>query len=645
MVTLETAPSSAYRPDVDGLRGIAVLAVIAFHAGVIARGGFVGVDIFFVISGYLISRLVFSGLREGSFSLATFYARRIRRIFPALAVVLVAIFAAGWFVLLADEYRQLGKHMLAAAAFASNFVLWRESGYFNVAAESKPLLHLWSLAIEEQFYLVFPPLLVLAWRRQGHILRGITVASMVSFLLCIAVTRIDAATAFYLPLTRFWELLAGSILAHVELFTPERLQHLRTRLTPNRQAAAGLLLVGVSIILLNGRSGFPGLWALLPVVGTCLVIAAGPAAWVNRRILAHPWLVLIGCISYPLYLWHWPLLWFTRLEGSPSPSLVAAAVAASFPLAWITYKGVERPVRFGSLSRNRMTVPVLAASLVLAGVAGAMAVVQNGMTFRFPPPIQGLVDLRYDYAAAYRNATCFLNLTQNDQDFAPECVDPPASGEPLVLLWGDSHAAQFYAGLRGLQRDSRFRVAQFTASGCPPILGIERESRAGCSQLNESILERVRALRPDVVLLAAAWGEYQFGALPQTLVALKAIGTRVVVFGPAPRWIDPLPRTLYLAYERDRLHRVPTRLASGFAGIIQTRDQQLHTMAASLDISYVSVLSVLCNEEGCLTRLGERAEDVVQWDQGHLTTVGSVYVMRNALATLFPSGLPCTTGC
>ena len=618
----------------DGLRGIAVLAVIAFHAGVIARGGFVGVDIFFVISGYLISGLVFAGLRDGTFSLATFYARRIRRIFPALAIVLVAIFAVGWFVLLADEYRQLGTHMLAAAAFVSNFVLWRDSGYFDVAAESKPLLHLWSLGIEEQFYLVFPPLLVLAWRRQGHILRGIAVAAITSLLLCVALTRSDAAAAFYLPVTRFWEFLAGSILAHLELFTPQRLQQLTKRVTSDRQAATGLLLVGFSIMLLEGRSGFPGFWAVLPVTGACLLIAAGPAAWVNRRILAHPWLVLIGCISYPLYLWHWPLLWFARLDGSPSALLTAAAIAVSFPLAWITYKVVERPVRFGTLSRNRMTVPALAASLVFAAVAGGMAVAQNGMTFRFAQPIQGLVDLRYDYAAAYRQATCFLNLTQHDQDFAAECVDPPADGQPLVLLWGDSHAAQFYSGLHALQRDSRFRIAQFTASGCPPILGITRESRAGCSDINDSILERVRALRPDVVLLAAAWGEYQFGALPQTLAALKSIGTRVVVFGPAPRWIDPLPRTLYLAYERDRLHRVPSRLASGFDGVIETRDQQLHAMAASLGVPYVSVLAILCNEDGCLTRLGERADDLVQWDQGHLTTVGSVYVMRNAFATL-----------
>ncbi|MFO0456883.1 MAG: acyltransferase family protein, partial [Alphaproteobacteria bacterium] len=299
-----------YRADIDGLRALAVIAVMIFHAFPSSlKGGFVGVDIFFVISGYLISSIILRDLHAGEFSFAGFYARRIRRIFPALALVMFAVLAFGYFALLADEYMQLGKHVGAGAAFLSNVVLWREAGYFDNASETKPLLHLWSLAVEEQFYILWPALLYLCWRWRCSTLAVLLTVTALSFAANLASLRYDLSLAFYSPFTRFWELSAGAVLAYLNVTRPLMLR-------PNLQNAMswlGLALILAACFGLRKSLSFPGFWALLPVVGACLMIAAGAAAPVNRWLLARPWMVGIGLISYPLYLWHWPLLSLARI--------------------------------------------------------------------------------------------------------------------------------------------------------------------------------------------------------------------------------------------------------------------------------------------------------------------------------------------
>lgn len=381
----------AYRSAIDGLRAIAILPVLAFHAAPqIVRGGFVGVDIFFVISGYLISSIVFKSLENGRFRFSEFYARRIRRLFPALLLVVAASYCVGWAVLLPDEFAQLGKHIVGGVGYVQNFVLVLEAGYFDAASELKPLLHLWSLAIEEQFYLVYPLLLWLAWRF------GIRVVIVPAFLLVASfgLNLFDVGRspikAFFLPHTRFWELVAGSLLAYLTLSHTTRLSGLLSRTIALRKPAAtadrrmhyeialsdatsvaGLLAISAAVLLIHRDSAFPGWWALLPVAGAFLLILAGPQAVVNRTILANGAMVFIGLISYPLYLWHWPALSFAHVvEGAePSPVVRWGAVLASFVLAWMTYLLAERPIRSGRVSG--------------AGVAGlvTLSIVAGGVGF------------------------------------------------------------------------------------------------------------------------------------------------------------------------------------------------------------------------------------------------------------------------
>lgn len=290
---------SDYRPDIDGLRAIAVIAVVLFHAKPNnLRGGFVGVDVFFVISGFLISGIVLTDLQQGRFSFSNFYTRRIRRIFPALVLVLIPTLAFGWFVLTPDEYKQLGRHTIGAATFVSNLILWREAGYFDAAAQSKPLLHLWSLGIEEQFYLVWPLSLVLLWKKKSRALTAICVLALASFTLnSVLVNSLPTAT-FYLPVTRIWELLAGATVACFAL------QYKMPALRAIGQCLAtlGALMILFSFIFLHESQSFPGWRALIPVLGTVFLISAGAESWINRRVLAAQPLVFVGLISYPLYL-------------------------------------------------------------------------------------------------------------------------------------------------------------------------------------------------------------------------------------------------------------------------------------------------------------------------------------------------------
>ena len=442
---MDSAPrprTPLYRPDIDGLRAIAVLAVIGFHAfPEWIRGGFVGVDVFFVISGYLISTIILGNLATNTFSFRAFYARRIRRIFPALLVVLLAAFAIGWFLLFAVEFKQLGKHIAASAGFVSNVVFWSESGYFDTRAETKPLLHLWSLSIEEQFYLIWPVLLWFIVKRRLNPLRATTVLAIASFTLSVYELHHDAVAAFFLPQYRAWELLLGAILAQRALAT----QGLgRPRVGGwHVQSVAGMTLIALAVAV-TPRNAFPGWWALLPTVGTVLLINAGPSAVLNHRLLSSAVLVWIGLISYPLYLWHWLLLSFGRIVvgGVPSSGFRVAAVAVSVGLAWATYRAIEKPVRFGP--PNIARIATLAGSMLVVGFFGYNCYQRDGLGYRYIEKHVSVVgfdggDLGYSIDG------CGIADPARQRWFA-FCEHDSRPGVHVALV-GDSKAAAIYGGL------------------------------------------------------------------------------------------------------------------------------------------------------------------------------------------------------
>ncbi|MEY4752257.1 MAG: hypothetical protein RIQ60_4471 [Pseudomonadota bacterium] len=351
----------AYRPDVDGLRAIAVLAVLGFHAFADwLPGGFVGVDVFFVISGFLITSLISREMARGEFTFGHFYGRRTLRIFPALIVVLLLGWGVGWIALTSNEYGKYGKYMAGGAAFADNFMFWRDAGYFDSKAEVKPLLHLWSLGIEEQFYLAWPVILLGLRRWRDGALAPALLLLAASLAYSLYKVRLDVVADFYSPLTRFWELLAGATLALWQAGLRDgtaSAASVRLQAALNRAGAPlGAALLVAALLCIDPARAFPGAWALLPVTGAVLLIAAGPqGGWVSR-LLSHPLLVGIGLISYPLYLWHWPLLSFARIFNGHTPpaGVRALLLAVAFLLAWLTYRWIERPLRFGLPGRRKV---------------------------------------------------------------------------------------------------------------------------------------------------------------------------------------------------------------------------------------------------------------------------------------------------
>ena len=448
----------AYRADIDGLRALAVLSVVLFHAfPEKLRGGFVGVDLFFVISGFLIGSILLVNLQRGTFSFADFYARRIRRIFPALFVVMASTLAFGWFALFPDEFAQLGKHALGGAGFVANFVLWDEVGYFDTAAETKPFLHLWSLGIEEQFYIFWPVLLLFARRRRGTMLALALVLGTASFLVNVVGLHKYPSATFYSPASRVWELLAGAVLAWMRVngytLTAGVRLHGKDKAAidfdspraRNVQSWIGLLLVIVALLTLKSSRPFPGWSALLPVTGAVLLIAAGPQAWVNRHLLSNRLLVGIGLVSYPLYLWHWPLLSFAQIieSGKPAQSIKLACLGAALVLAGLTWRCVERPLRGTAHGRAKVALLVVA-MLALAGAGGATwlngglptraAVVDNKLQQEDLVIVEDTAN-----AAACKARYGFDSLYEY-------CLMDDATKAPTVIMLGDSHAYHIVAG-------------------------------------------------------------------------------------------------------------------------------------------------------------------------------------------------------
>ncbi len=516
-----------YRSDIDGLRAIAVLLVVGFHAFPFwFPGGFIGVDLFFVISGFLISLIIIDSLGKSRFSFVEFYSRRIKRIFPALLLVLNFSFAFGWFLLLPEEYKQLGKHIAGGAGFFSNFLFWNEDGYFDNSSETKPLLHLWSLGVEEQFYIVWPLFLWLAWKRKLNLLISIITLAAISFVINISSMSSDAVATFYSPITRFWELIAGAVLAYMTLYKQHILPKLAyshdilLRLIDGRlrsfQSVLGAILLVIGVLVVTRETHFPGWWAVLPTLGAVLIISAGTQAWLNRIILSNRVLVWFGLISYPLYLWHWPLLSFVRIiEGEmPSREVRIAAVVISIALAWLTYKLIEIPVRFGR--RSGVKIVTLLLLMVLVGFVGYSVYKLDGFLFR--DIAKSSQEYSKSIARSDKQRECFdipYAYEKSDDWF---CKLGEKLGHPKYFVYGDSHAFSLLPAIDKFGIENNINISFTAIGGCPPLLGIvspsgESQKKYNCQKLNDRIFEYVKINKIKSVVLIARWTYYTGGTL------------------------------------------------------------------------------------------------------------------------------------
>ncbi len=624
-----------YRPDLDGLRGIAVAAVVAYHLDLpFAPGGFVGVDVFFVLSGFLITRLIAAELTVGNFSVSRFYERRIRRILPALIFVCLWTTAMAVALLLPDELERYAWSLIATAVSLSNVWFFEHSGYFDPASGTQPLLHTWSLGIEEQFYIAFPLLLMALFRWWPRALAPVIwIVFAASLAASIVFLAAHPAGTFYLLHARAWELLAGAIVALELVPRPT------SRAQKEVAIAFGLAAIAVAVFLFDRKTPFPGAAALLPCLGTALAVWAGEdARTLGARLLSLRPLVFLGLISYSFYLWHWPLIVFVKLATSErltGPEQVGI-LALALLLSVLTWHFVEQPFR------RRGPAGFSTGAVVTGGAAGLAAVASlavallmlDGLPQRFPDGVLKIADARRD-ASPLRDKCHFHADTISTYD--DTCVigdDVP----PSIIVYGDSHGAEFSAALGSLAKSRHASVRQITASGCPPASGFSFPGNPACTKYNDGILERLTSIPPATVVLATyslAWArEYPkefWPALERTVTTLRSAGHRVIILGPVP----DLPQAAGIPAAVARWTAVggdPNEYSFEFSGKeIRGVEARLNDIAAAHGATLVAVSSALCNGSWCRPYADGA---VLYFDNNHLSMSGAQMIADRLLAPL-----------
>jgi peptidoglycan/LPS O-acetylase OafA/YrhL len=612
-----------YRPDIDGLRALAVIPVVFYHVGIAGfAGGFVGVDIFFVISGYLICRMIDGDIRNGTFSIGNFYKRRILRILPALFVMFLVTSVLAYLYCLPVELEDYSKSLASAVGSVSNVYFAETTGYFDAPAETKPLLHTWSLGVEEQFYFIVPLLMLVAYRllpRRAKLLFAI--AAVLSFAAAFVVSYRNTTFVFYLTPFRAWELGLGALLAIKFIPVP------KTEFGKDICGMTGLLLL-LGVIFFGSASAPLLLMTALAGIGATLVIASSESgvSTVGRMLSLRP-LVFVGLISYSLYLWHWPLIVFQRTDAlvlSDSSSIVTklALIAISIGIAFLSWKFVELPFRSrASKSSKAMVFSMASAAMTSAVALCALVLVVGGAPFRFPDRVVAIAAyLAYDPAAAFRAGHCYLGTNREQLD-VPTCVSLDAK-RPNYLLVGDSHAAHLWLGLSSIMPE--VNMMQATASMCRPvILPVSLLDTRACPKLMQFVFNDFLVNhKVDKVLLSASWKDQDIPDLLATLDMLKSRGLDVTVLGPIVEYDGALPRLL----TEEILHDSPA-IASGMRTPgIRERDHAMRRMVAETGATYVSVYDSVCRGGVC----DEFAEGDIplQFDGGHLTAEGSVKIAQ-----------------
>lgn len=604
-----------YRPDIDGLRALAVLPVILFHAGVPAfQGGYVGVDIFFVISGFLITSILIKDIETGSFSILQFYERRIRRIIPALFLVMLVTLPFAYALLLPNEMAAYGKSLIATPLFASNFLFWSERGYFGAAVDLKPLVHTWSLAVEEQFYIFFPPLLAFLLARGRRLAFGtLGLIFLVSLAVSWYITRLHFETAFYLPFTRIWELLVGSACA----FFLHRGQALGHR-AGTTLAACGLGLLLYAIFAFDNATVFPGVAAAVPVGGAALLILAGRQPNVVSRLLALRPLVGIGLISYPLYLWHQPVFAYLRHLGHDEVQALLLSLPLVIGLSFLTYRYVETPIRFNRGITRRTLFLATAWGSGAFVLIGGLIVGTRGFETRYSERDVALIR-QFEHAAIYSEEA--YNAAQY------RAFD--ASARRKVVIAGDSHARDFYNIVReaGLEREFQFSTKRinaecgnvFVARDLTAFIPALREER--CKVIGRLDHPKMAAIlrEADEIWLVARWYDWVIDLLPETIRNLEATyGLKVRVFGAKHFGNIDLKRALQIP-EEERV------------GHLQSADPYFLGLSehirATVPAPYLTeLLNPFCQGDHRSCRVFTDEGLIVTIDGGHLTQAGAVFL-------------------
>lgn len=616
---------SGYRRDIDGLRAIAILPVLFYHAKVgLFPGGYIGVDVFFVISGYLIAGIIAREIDDGRFSLLKFYERRARRIMPALMVVLVLTLCAAAYVYFPGDFKKVPPSALMTLAFVSNVGFFMETGYFAGGAETMPLLQTWSLAVEEQFYIGFPLLLILIARfmptRRFMI---IAVIALISFSIAVATQSDGTGSAFYLLPARAWELFVGALLA------TSAIPKIATRWLREGIAFLGLAAIAYAALFFTHTTTFPGVNALFPVLGSAALIHSAQRTVTGRLLETAP-LVGVGLISYSLYLWHWPLIVFTeyivgqKLSGMQSAAVILVSLIAAF-LSW---RFVERPFRSSTAFDRAAIFKWTGGSIAIAATFSLGLMATDGWPSRFLPQT-----LRLDAARGDISPARDICMTGQIGGLRPEC-SLGAAVAPTAILWGDSHGAELAWALSENFAKRGASLMQRTRGSCPPILGYQTTaSGAGCVDFNQNVFETIQANKDlKTVILVAVWagGAYEgpedVKRLDQTIRRLRALNRKVILIGAVPPQSFNVPRHLAKLAQAGK----PTTEIAVLRPEFPKQTAWLRARYPrwrSLGVTIVEPAEILCKGENCAIA---RAGQPLYFDAHHLSLSGARLIAGSA---------------
>lgn len=667
-------PIHHYRSDIDGLRALAILFVIGFHLFPnIIKGGFVGVDIFFVISGYLISNIIFRELSKGIFDLLDFYARRIKRIFPALLVVLIFTFVIGWFSLFDFEFKQLSKHLIGGATFSANIIFWLESGYFDTESLTKPLLHLWSLGIEEQFYIFFPIFLLLLYKWKLDFFLFIFAVFVGSFCLNVFIVHSYRVAAFYSPFTRVRELASGSMLAYIQFNSCSDGQmnqryntvfdllrrvvcHINETVNCNVKSIVGFVLVIFSLLFINPEMSFPGYWALFPTLGAFLLISAGSEAFLNKFILGNRISVFVGLISYPLYLWHWVLLSYIRIieANLVSKEIKFGLIVLSFLFSWLTYQFIEKPVRFNSYPKHKLTAILVTLMICLIALSG-ITYKKNGIPVREANNSTGLLeDIKYFGNAYGTNQSC---STQLGKKLVDEEICIVKSKNPEYLITGDSHAMALNSSVVAERTNlSTILVAGHSCMPYPNIdfyVGVVRPYGNNCRRIaNEALRVANEYSSIHTVILSSTLPNLNIDSFrfklnnnsisdaEAFLIGYSDLIEKLEKLGKKVVFVIDVP---YLENEpKDCIGRSFRLLSSSLPSCNVSRDSYLMSqkeyrkLIAELvqknpKLIIFDPAKILCDEKICY---GKKGNKFYYWDNNHISVSGSEYLLNDLILFL-----------
>ena len=601
-----------FREDIQGLRALAVLSVVIYHISPHhLPGGFIGVDIFFVISGYLIMGQIYNKIQLNAFSISDFYVKRSKRLFPAFfaTVSVSSLFAFLYF--LPGEFSKYAWSLVASCLYVSNFYFYTKSGYFDSELQGSPLLHTWSLSVEEQFYAFMPVIMVVAYGvyRRFSIAILTTIAAL-SFIGCVYLTKSDVSFAFFASFTRFWQFILGGTIAIYGL-------HLKS----HRTLCELLTTIGVITLLANcfflTHDEFPGIKAVIPTLATVAVLAFSRKGLFIYRLLSIKPAEFIGNISYSLYLWHWPVIIFYQLHFETELKALDKVIVLtlSILLGVLSYYFIEQRFRKSKNSKGvarKAYLQVAFSSAILCAVVYSLTYV---LPMRFNEQQLAYEEFMNNHDASYfRPGVCFLTSKYSDISYFKKdtCLIAQEEKENILLV-GDSHAAHWYAGLEANKKPNQ-TISQITASGCKPTISYQGEKR--CAQLMRIAFEEIIPTRRyEKIIISARWKIDDLPWLLKTLDRIDTANTEVTVLGPIIEYTQPLPRILAHSDFEDKLKRTQKY------EFIEKIDSKFKNELRNKNVKYISIFKNICDSTGnCKTLVGDKP---LQFDYGHLTLEGS----------------------